>query len=319
MPPCNTDCMAEEISVAGKTYLSSRRASEISGYTQDYIGQLSRANLVDAERIGGLWYVSIESLNSYKIKAEQYVPEPPKHVPYSDPESLISFDGMDYISASRASKVTGYNQDYVGQLARSGKIMSRQVGNRWYVEREGILAHKREKDALLAAVQKESVGIRYPSGPADEMNEPGDANTGLYTYSSGNEQKDLIASPRKAEDAAEPKYAAFSNGASQISANRSEHGRTIPIRVMTGQSQRIAMRQNDTSIAPISVRPSRNTNVKAMIFGVTTLTVVLVIGILLMQRARGSYLGSSTAAQAVVNKIGDMFEILFVPELTYKR
>jgi hypothetical protein len=33
------------------------------------------------------------------------------------------------------------------------------VGGRWYVDRDAILSHKEEKDALLAAVQAESVGI----------------------------------------------------------------------------------------------------------------------------------------------------------------
>ncbi len=74
-------------------------------------------------------------------------------------DSLVSFDGKDHISASRAAKITGYHPDYVGQLARSGAIISRQVGNRWYIDREGILAHKQEKDSLLGAVQAQSVGI----------------------------------------------------------------------------------------------------------------------------------------------------------------
>jgi hypothetical protein len=50
----------------------------------------------------------------------------------------------------------------VGQLARAGKIPSRQVGSRWYVEREALLTHKTEKDAMLRAVQAESVGLTRP-------------------------------------------------------------------------------------------------------------------------------------------------------------
>src|SRR3990167_8328737 len=62
-----------------------------------------------------------------------------------DADSLVSFDGKDHISASRAAKITGYHPDYVGQLARSGAIISRQVGNRWYVDRAALLSHKKEK------------------------------------------------------------------------------------------------------------------------------------------------------------------------------
>lgn len=151
--------MTEEVTVEGKSYISSKRAAELSEYTQDYIGQLARGGYIDAQRVGGLWYISMDSLNEYK-QSEGKEKTPPRYTnTRTDPESLVFFDGKEYISASRASKLCGYTQDYVGQLARGGKILSRQVGNRWYVDKEGIVQHKKEKDALLAAVQKESVGI----------------------------------------------------------------------------------------------------------------------------------------------------------------
>jgi hypothetical protein len=154
--------MADQVTIEGKEYISSKRASELSGYSQDYIGQLARGGAVDAQRVGGLWFVYMPALEAYKLKAESYKPEPPQRVPQSEPESLLTFDGKDYVSAARAAKLTGYHQDYVGQLARSGTVLSRQVGNRWFVERDGIQSHKREKDALLAAVQADSVGLSRP-------------------------------------------------------------------------------------------------------------------------------------------------------------
>lgn len=162
--------MADELMLSGKRYTSSKRAAEETGYAQDYIGQLARGGHIDAHRVGGLWYVSIDSLRSYKTKpndggranVEQSIESDTKEaytVPHAAHDEFVSFDGKDYISASRASQITGYNQDYVGQLARSGKILARQVGNRWFVERSGIVAHKEQKDALLAAVQAQSVGL----------------------------------------------------------------------------------------------------------------------------------------------------------------
>jgi hypothetical protein len=156
-----TVIMSDEIPVGDLMYVSSKRASEISGYAQDYIGQLARKGLIDAKRVGGLWYVYLDSLESYKVQPglpQQTLSE--DHASQSDPDVLVSFDGKDYISANRASKLTGYNQDYVGQLARSGKILARQVGNRWYVDHTGILLHKKEKDELLASVQVAAVGIQ---------------------------------------------------------------------------------------------------------------------------------------------------------------
>lgn len=145
--------------IEGKSYISSKRASQETGYAQDYIGQLSRKALIDARRIGGLWYVSIESLQAYKKKADEFKPDPPVRSENQETGTLVFFDGKEYLSAARAAEQTGYTQDYVGQLARSGTIFSRQVGNRWYVERDAIMAHKNEKDSLLAAVQAQSVGL----------------------------------------------------------------------------------------------------------------------------------------------------------------
>lgn len=158
--------MTDELTLSGKRFISSKRAAEEIGYAQDYIGQLARSGSIDAQRVGGLWYVALDSLNAYRSKeeseADQHVSSVSREVPsvtHSVHNEFVSFDGKDYISASRASELTGYNQDYVGQLARSGKILSRQIGKRWYVERSGIMAHKEQKDALLAAVQSQAVGI----------------------------------------------------------------------------------------------------------------------------------------------------------------
>ena len=153
--------MSDEIPVGDQIYVSSKRASEICGYSQDYIGQLARSNQIEAKRVGGLWYVYMRSLESYIAQPEVAKSvSNENHLAQTEPDVLVSFDGRNYISANRASKLTGYNQDYVGQLARSGKILARQVGNRWYVDHEGILTHKKEKDELLATVQASAVGIQ---------------------------------------------------------------------------------------------------------------------------------------------------------------
>ncbi len=158
-----TIVMSDDLPIAGKTYISSKKAATTTGYAQDYIGQLARGGLIAAQRVGGLWYVDPDSLAGYQKSAADSKPLPPVGQQTPALESVVSFDGKDYISASRAAKITGYNQDYVGQLARSGKILSRQIGNRWYVERSGLVAHKNEKDRLLAAVQVESVGLATKS------------------------------------------------------------------------------------------------------------------------------------------------------------
>jgi len=156
--------MTDEIAIEGVTYISSKKAAEMSGYAQDYVGQLARGEEVDAKRIGGLWYISPESLKRHKEEADTYVPEPPhlrtRGKNQNDSHSVLTFSGRQYISSKRASEITGYSQDYVGQLARSEKIESKQIGSRWYVSRQDLLRHKKHNDELLAAVQADAVGLK---------------------------------------------------------------------------------------------------------------------------------------------------------------
>lgn len=197
--------MSDPVLIEGKEYISSKRASELSGYAQDYIGQLARKGIIDAQRVGGLWHISMSSLMEYKSHADTYVPQQPERKEAPDFDSLVAFDGKDHISASRAAQITGYHPDYVGQLARSGAIISRQVGNRWYVEREGILAHKNEKDRLLGAVQAQSVGIsrnNVASVPVEEAHTSNYSGPGPFlTYTT--DDGDLLPVMQKAKQASE--------------------------------------------------------------------------------------------------------------------
>lgn len=52
----------------------------------------------------------------------------------------LEIQGRIYISSKRASELTGYAKDYIGQLAREGKIGGTRVGRAWYVDQEAILA-----------------------------------------------------------------------------------------------------------------------------------------------------------------------------------
>lgn len=164
--------MSDELVIEGKSYIPSKQAAEVAGYTQDYIGQLARGGQIQARRVSGMWYISLESLNEHKTKAESYVPQPPRprlQTRREEDRSAVSFDGKSYVSAARAAKITGYHQDYVSQLAREGKILARQIAGKWYVDQEGIQGHKNEKDALLGAVQAQAVGIvRLPAIEATE-------------------------------------------------------------------------------------------------------------------------------------------------------
>ncbi|MDQ2933010.1 MAG: hypothetical protein M3Q80_01360 [bacterium] len=63
--------MKDHIILQGKSYISAKRASTISDYTSDYVGQLCRAKKLDCVRIGHAWFVHDESLLSHKAKVTQ--------------------------------------------------------------------------------------------------------------------------------------------------------------------------------------------------------------------------------------------------------
>jgi len=63
--------MQNDLILGGKKFISSRRAAQFCGYTQDYIGQLIRGRKVDAQMVGRSWFVSEESLISYKAQVEE--------------------------------------------------------------------------------------------------------------------------------------------------------------------------------------------------------------------------------------------------------
>jgi hypothetical protein len=189
----------DELVLDGKAYVGSKRAAQECGYAQDYVGQLARKGFIDAKRVSGQWYVHLDSLRAYKEKAETFKPEPPKYNPDPNVESSINVEGQEFVSAARAAKLAEYNQDYIAQLARAGKIPSKQIGNRWYVEPNALMRHKHEKDAMLRAVQAESVGLKRPEpqirNQRSEYSPTPKADVPLMTY--GQEEKPLFPELRE--------------------------------------------------------------------------------------------------------------------------
>lgn len=69
----------------------------------------------------------------------------------------LEIQGKKYISSKRAAELTGYAKDYVGQLARAGKIPGTRVGRAWYVEEVALTSHMRsdaEKQVEVIENQK---------------------------------------------------------------------------------------------------------------------------------------------------------------------
>ena len=59
----------------GQTYISTKRAAEITGYAKDYVGQLCREGRVTARFVGRSWYVSESSIKEHRFGTEEVVEE----------------------------------------------------------------------------------------------------------------------------------------------------------------------------------------------------------------------------------------------------
>ena len=57
----------DELEFDGKTYVSSKRAAQITGYAKDYVGQLCREGRVQARLVGRNWYVLESSIHEHRF------------------------------------------------------------------------------------------------------------------------------------------------------------------------------------------------------------------------------------------------------------
>jgi len=162
-----------EMVVDDEKLISTTKASELSGYSKDYVGQLCREEKIECRRMSGHWYIDGDSLKEYQTegsvitskesedKEADKTKKPTFGIKVGNVrDDTFSYDGVEYIATSRAADLTGYSQDYVGQMARNGEIKARKVGRRWFVGKEALVEHKKHNDGLLASVQAHASGVR---------------------------------------------------------------------------------------------------------------------------------------------------------------
>ncbi len=60
------------------------------------------------------------------------------------------------ISLKQAAELTGYNQDYIGQLIRSGKINGQKIYTKvtWVTTAEEILAYKNKVEGITDKIDR---------------------------------------------------------------------------------------------------------------------------------------------------------------------
>ncbi len=86
----------------------------------------------------------------------------------------LTLDGKVYVSSKRASAITGYAKDYVGQLCREGRVEARQVGRNWYVLETSIREHRFGAEAAAEHEKEQVLAARNapPSSPVSSWDAP---------------------------------------------------------------------------------------------------------------------------------------------------
>src|SRR3989344_3791493 len=134
-----------------KDYLTSKDAAEFSGYNSDYLARLCRSGKLQGKYLDGVWYIEKESLVSF-FSGEIY------------------FEGKKFLSSRRAAELTGYSNDYLARLCRSGKLSGKIVGKSWYIA-ESSLPHflfentlqKKQQNQELSERRKDEYGSQFLS------------------------------------------------------------------------------------------------------------------------------------------------------------
>lgn len=112
--------MKDTILIDGRIYISSRRAAEMSKYSNDYIGQLCRGGKVAAKMMGRVWFVDRDSLFGHKKAAEEVLSGKVERT-----ESRYQNSSKDVSSNLADKKSTGTRKSsYSGRRIFTAAVMS---------------------------------------------------------------------------------------------------------------------------------------------------------------------------------------------------
>ncbi len=149
----------QQSTLRGDLFLPLRALSEKYRYTQDHLAWLARTGRVDAIRLGkkGEWHVSEASLAGYR--------------------TAIIQAGGDYAPLAELAQQYGYAKDYLGLLARLGKITAKKSpAGQWFADPFSVqeyyanLKDPKSSDAPVTSspapvVPESQIAVPVPSVP----------------------------------------------------------------------------------------------------------------------------------------------------------
>ena len=152
----------DKVVLDGNIFLSAARLADVLDYSRDYIGQLCRKKTLSCKMVSGVWYVDQSSATNYfsskKLDLTAFNNTPESLKDYRT-GTFITDNQDEFISTTVAAKISGYTQDYIGQLARKREISAKKIGRKWFVAKDELLLHRKSKDEMFREVQAKSAGL----------------------------------------------------------------------------------------------------------------------------------------------------------------
>jgi hypothetical protein len=171
----------DELTIAGKRYISARRAAREHRYHSDYIGQLVRANKVLGQKVGRSWYVEEESLVNY----------------FNGETSVIAPTALDTIPVVEKEEVEVLSVEspvaeeiiHVTPVAEPAEVVDEPIEEK--IEEEIAVAQPSLEEEVI-----HSVPLRFAEVSQEEIESPNTNESGLiYLADDADEEKSHEVTP----------------------------------------------------------------------------------------------------------------------------
>ncbi|MFA5773418.1 MAG: hypothetical protein WC908_01965, partial [Candidatus Paceibacterota bacterium] len=144
-----------------KKVISLHQAAKISGYTQDHLGYLIRSGEMKGVKKGRNWFTTEYEIKSYLLKQKTI-----------RAQSSNKGSVKKVISLHQAAKISGYTQDHLGYLIRSGEMKGVKKGRNWFtteyeiksylLKQKTIRAQSSNKGSVKKVIQRKVANKKIP-------------------------------------------------------------------------------------------------------------------------------------------------------------
>lgn len=179
----------DELTLDGKTYLSSKRAAQVTGYAKDYVGQLCREGRIEARLVGRNWYVLESSILEHRFGADEqpkesvqapepvasawesptYSAEPPQMVPELRPKPLEVPENLAPKAPALADMQSAWKEWFATQ-ATEEKMLPDASDMLLEAAPEEVLLEEETAPELVREAEEVSIHIeRHQEAPVEEI------------------------------------------------------------------------------------------------------------------------------------------------------